>query len=818
MLGYVRIGARLGIGFTVTLALLIVIAVVGFLRITSLADSIEVLSNVRYPKTMQANNVINAVNMIARDLRDILLEKDINVVKKEIERIPVQREIIAKNLDMLEKSATSEQEKQILKRVRILRASFVEAQKQILKQVRDGEREAALWFFMEDTRQIQDNYVDAINNLIELVSKTMEADGEAARLEAAQAQRSLTMLTLVAALLSLFFAVLITRSITGPTRKLVVSADKMAEGDFGFSIDYRARDEIGALAESVRGLQRAVRTMAEDAQALSQAAVQGKLDVRVDAFRHQGDFRKIVQGINDTLDSVIGPLHVAADYVERISKGDIPEPITDKYNGDFNTIKNNLNQAIAAVHALVSDANMLATAAVQGKLATRADDARHAGDFRRIVQGVNATLDAVIGPLGMAASYVDRISHGDIPPPIVEAYSGDFNTIKINLNRAVAAVNALVEDVNHLAKAGVEGRLETRCDASKHEGDFRKVVQGVNDTLDAIVFPLKEVQGVLENMAHGDLTQSIQGHYEGSFADLKMAVNGTVHKLAATMDEVREAAVELTGAATQVSATAQSLSQAASEQAGSVEETSSQIETMSASINQNSDNAKIADGMATKTSREAVDGGGAVEQTVRAMKQIAAKISIVDDIAYQTNLLALNAAIEAARAGENGKGFAVVAAEVRKLAQRSQEAAREIGDLAGSSVVTAERAGTLLEEIVPSIQKTSELVQEIAAASAEQSASVLQIGDAMGQLSKATQQNASASEQLAATSEELSGQAEQLQHSIAFFNTGNNSGPVESRHSIRSAHERRQPRIAQPGEGLIPLPVRGGGGANFRPY
>ena len=172
---------------------------------------------------------------------------------------------------------------------------------------------------------------------------------------------------------------------------------------------------------------------------------------------------------------------------------------------------------------------------------------------------------------------------------------------------------------------------------------------------------------------------------------------------------------------------------------------------------------------ASKTAVEATEGGGAVKNTVDAMKKIAQKIGIIDDIAYQTNLLALNAAIEAARAGEHGKGFAVVAAEVRKLAERSQVAAQEIGGLAGDSVGLAERAGHLLDEIVPSIRKTSDLVQEIASASQEQSSGVAQINNAMNQLNQTTQQNASASEELAATAEELGGQAEQLQQLMQFF-------------------------------------------------
>lgn len=248
-----------------------------------------------------------------------------------------------------------------------------------------------------------------------------------------------------------------------------------------------------------------------------------------------------------------------------------------------------------------------------------------------------------------------------------------------------------------------------------------------------------------------------------------------------------------------------------------MEQTTASIDVMSASISQNSDNARVTDGMAAKTSKEAVDGGQAVSQTVAAMKQIAAKIGIVDDIAYQTNLLALNAAIEAARAGEHGKGFAVVAAEVRKLAERSQEAAKEIGELAANSVTTAERAGKLLNEIVPSIQKTSELVQEIAAASNEQGESITQIGGAMGQLSKATQQNASASEELAATSEELSGQAEQLQQSVAFFKTGQDDGPALRQRGAPVRGERRALTSSKTNHAMTKLP-RAGSAGNFKPY
>jgi methyl-accepting chemotaxis protein len=347
-------------------------------------------------------------------------------------------------------------------------------------------------------------------------------------------------------------------------------------------------------------------------------------------------------------------------------------------------------------------------------------------------------------------------------------------------------------EVAHVVESAARGDFSNRVDLAGKDGFFRTLAQQINTLVDTADVGLNDVSRVLSALAQGELTQRITADYDGLFGRLKEDCNRSMEVLSNTIGEVRAAADALTGASGQVSSTSQSLSQAASQQAASVEQTSASMQVMSGSIRQNSDNARVTDGMASKSAEEAAEGGKAVEQTVQAMKQIATRVSIIDDIAYQTNLLALNAAIEAARAGEHGKGFAVVAAEVRKLAERSQVAAQEIGQLATSSVGMAERAGTLLTQMVPSIRKTSELVQEIAAASEEQNEGVTQISAAMGQLSQSTQQNASASEQLAATAEEMSGQAEQLQQLMSFFK---DEGPVAVTPVLSSKKPVRRPGL-----------------------
>ncbi|WP_246237622.1 methyl-accepting chemotaxis protein [Caldichromatium japonicum] len=281
-------------------------------------------------------------------------------------------------------------------------------------------------------------------------------------------------------------------------------------------------------------------------------------------------------------------------------------------------------------------------------------------------------------------------------------------------------------------------------------------------------------------IAEGDLNQQLDIEQKDEIGQLANALNGMVQRLRKIVSEVRAGADNLSSASSQVSATAQTLSQGATEQAASVEETSSSVEELNASVQQNAENARVTNSIARTSAEEARRGGEAVARTVAAMKEIANKIGLIEDIAYKTNLLALNAAIEAARAGEHGKGFTVVAAEVRKLAENSGLTAQEINQLATNSVAIAEEAGRLLEQMVPNIIKTADLVEEITAASAEQAQGIAQISEAMSQLDKATQQNASASEELAATAEELNAQASQLQETMSFFRLGGGRAPAGS--------------------------------------
>ena len=328
--------------------------------------------------------------------------------------------------------------------------------------------------------------------------------------------------------------------------------------------------------------------------------------------------------------------------------------------------------------------------------------------------------------------------------------------------------------------ASKDGRLNERGKATLFNGVHREMIQGVNEMLDAILLPIGEGSG-----------------------------------LTRTVSDIRGIAGEVAAASQSISTASIQVSKGASAQAAAAEEASSSMEEMVSNIKQNADNAQQTDKIANKSAKDAQESGKSVLEAVSAMKEIANKISIIEEIARQTNLLALNAAIEAARAGEHGKGFAVVAAEVRKLAERSQKAAAEINQLSSTTLRVSEKSGEMLDKLVPDIQRTAELVQEISAASKEQDTGAEQINKALQQLEKVIQQNASASEEMASTTEELTGQSDQLVSALGFFHTGDegsgrkSGGAKAARQAQAAAHSAKPAVHAAPG-------AKAGGGVNLR--
>lgn len=422
-------------------------------------------------------------------------------------------------------------------------------------------------------------------------------------------------------------------------------------------------------------------------------------------------------------------------------------------------------RAISAATTRTADANMSAVAAratqlIIGALAVL------------VILSVAAAwliTRSITRPLEDAVNAANRLAEGDLSVSLESSARDETGQLLRAMGNMVAKLQLVIDGQRRAIAAANKGDFGTRIDVNGLHGFQQEMAEGLNQLVATTQAGIDDMVVMMEAIAAGDLTRTIDKKYEGAFGDMMGFANAAVIKLSQVVAEVNDSASALAAASEQVSATAQSLSQAASEQAASVEESSASMEQMTSSITQNTENAKVTDAMASKAAKEATEGGEAVRTTVAAMKQIATKIVIIDDIAYQTNLLALNAAIEAARAGEHGKGFAVVAAEVRKLAERAQVAAQEIGAVAGNSVTLAEKAGNLLDSMVPNIKKTSDLVQEITAASEEQATGVSQISTAMSQLSDTTQQNAAGSEELASTAEEMSSQAEELQQTMAFF-------------------------------------------------
>jgi methyl-accepting chemotaxis protein len=598
------------------------------------------------------------------------------------------------------------------------------------------------------------------------------AQSNAVQAEAARKQSvivSVTLGAMVAAIVVIIGLLLVrslVRQLGGEPKLAADVARRIAAGDLSTTLAVRDGDSTSLMA-AIQRMSLTLQQLIAELNHMSDEHDKGDIDVRLDADKFQGAFKEMADGVNNMVFGHIAVKKKAMACVEEFGEGNFDAEL-EKFPGKKAFINDTIELMRSNVKTFIAEMNHMSGEHDKGDIDVRIDADKFRGAFREMADGVNTMVSGHIAVKKKAMACVKGFGEGDFDAPL-EQFPGKKAFINDTVEQVRGNLKMLAADTELLIQAAAEGRLEVRADAAKHKGDFHRIIEGINKTLDGIVLPVNEAVSVLMEMEKGDLSRDVKGDYKGRLKEFKDTVNSTIGRLAKVIGEVRGAANSLASASEQVSSTAQALSQASSEQAASVEETTASIEQMGASVNQNTENAKVTEGIAATAAEQANDGGNAVKETVSAMKTIAEKIGIIDDIAYQTNLLALNAAIEAARAGEHGKGFAVVAAEVRKLAERSQVAAQEIGEVAKSSVGLAEKAGALLNEIVPGINKTSDLVQEITAGSQEQSVGVGQINTAMSQLNQITQQNASSSEELAATAEEMSGQSEQLLELMGFF-------------------------------------------------
>ncbi len=701
---------------------------------------------------------------------------------------------------------------------------------------------------------------------------------------------------------------------TENTRMQVSMAKRIVAGDLDIEIVPRSEKDI--LGFCMQSVVNTLRCLVDESKHMTEAALNGQLSNRGDSESFCGGYYDIIEGFNQTLDAVVNPLHTAANHLKRISCGDIPEPIAIEYRGDFNEIQVSLNTCIQAVSNMVDDVEMLADAAINGRLGMRADEKIHQGKFQEIVAGFNQTLDAVTDPLQIASSSIQEIGKGRIPDKIIEDYSGAFNDIKTSINDCIdglaillegkelllhmsnndfsgrlredgngvfleiaqsinymnhnisemkdfichvsegdftdleylklvgrrseqdqlipsitlmiETLNRLISETNQLTEHAVHGKLELRGDSSQYSGEFKKLVEGINQTLDAVNAPVKEASLVLKELSEGNLYTLMEGEYRGQHAEMKNAMNGTILnlkqyieaisldlaeigkgnlsfevgqdfkgsfikiqesmgqilcRLNEVMGQIDQSAEQVAIGSRQVADGSQDLSRGAMEQAYAIEELSSSISEISNQIKNSTVHANQAKKLAITAKLNAEKGNEQMQQMLHSMSDIQASsmdiskiIKVIDDIAFQTNILALNAAVEAARAGQSGKGFAVVAEEVRNLAVKSAEAAKKTSNMIEVSlgrtkagIEIADETARSFQEIVSSIEQAAELVINISATSNDQARGIDLINKGIEQVSIVVQSNSSSAEESAAISEQLSGQAMVLMETIGTF-------------------------------------------------